>query len=159
MSSVPSDNQRERRQLIEQMAFLGQMLSTETAHFHHTAAAKNGVGVTDSKTVSVLMQEGPMTAGQLAERLSLTTGAVTSVIDRLEKCGIVHRVTDPNDRRKVVVTIDEGKIKQAGKVYESMGKAFAKILDTYSIDELRFLVQYYKTAIELTKAETKKLTD
>src|SRR5581483_9048359 len=106
MSSSPEDKTPERQQLMDRLAFLGQMLSTETAHFHHTAAAKQGLSVTDSKTVSALMQEGPMTAGQLAERLSLTTGAVTSVIDRLEGQNIVHRITDPKDRRKVVVHAD-----------------------------------------------------
>jgi DNA-binding MarR family transcriptional regulator len=159
MSSKSSEITQDRGQLIEQMAFLGQMLSTETAHFHHTAATKQGLSVTDSKTISALMQEGPMTAGQLAKRLSLTTGAVTSVIDRLEQKNLVHRVADPHDRRKVVVHTNPQKLAEAGKVYESMGAAFAKILKTYTLDELRFLVKYYTAAIELTKQETGKLND
>src|SRR4051812_32176951 len=88
-----------RTELMERLAYLGQMQSTETAHFHHTAAAQNGLNITDSKTLSVLMQEGPMTAGQLALRLTLTSGAVTSVIDRLESAGLVHRTQDATDRR------------------------------------------------------------
>lgn len=158
MSTEFRNNANDRRQLIEQMAYLGQMLSTETAHFHHTAATKQGWSITDSKTVSALMQEGPMTAGQLAIRLSITTGAVTSVIDRLEKCGIVHRVADPNDRRKVIVRVDDKKVKEHGKLYNSMGGAFAKLLGNYSVKELRFLIEYYKAAVELTKQETAKLS-
>src|SRR5271155_5123972 len=93
---------KSRKALSEQLQFLGQMASTETAFFHHAAAAKNGLTITDSKTISALMQEGPMTAGQLAIRLNLTTGAITSVIDRLEKANLAVRVADPADRRKVV---------------------------------------------------------
>ena len=147
----------EREELKERLSFLGQMMSTETAHFHQLAAAKQRMSVTDSKTISALMQEGPMTAGQLAERLSLTTGAVTSVIDRLEEREIVHRVADPRDRRKVVIQANPEKLKECGKVYDSIGISFAKLLDTYSTDELRFLVKHYTAAVELSKQEAAKL--
>ena len=153
MSTNPQNTSDERQQLMERMSYLGQMLSSETAHFHHTAAAKQGFSVTDSKTISVLMQEGPMTAGQLSKRLCLTTGAVTSVIDRLEQCGIVRRAPDPNDRRKVIVRTVPQRIAEASKTYDSIGNAFVKLLSNYSLDELRFLTKYYQAAIELTKEE------
>jgi DNA-binding MarR family transcriptional regulator len=159
MSSEPTTHTSEQQQLIEQLSFLGQMLSTEAAHYHQTASSKQGLGVTDSKAISALMQEGPMTAGQLAERLSLTTGAVTSVIDRLEHCDAIKRVADPNDRRKVVVHTNPEKIKEAAKIYDSIGQSFAELLATYSVEQLRFLVDYYKAAIELTKQEVSKLSN
>lgn len=146
-----------RAQLFEQLQYLGQMQSTETAHFHAVAAAKNGTNITDSKTISVLMQEGSMTAGQLAVRLSLTTGAVTSVIDRLEAARLVQRVSDPEDRRKVIVQVDHRSIARLDKTYESMGAAFHKLLEHYSTEQLEFLVEFYLAAIELTKEETGKL--
>jgi DNA-binding MarR family transcriptional regulator len=159
MSSNLENNPNERQKFIEELSFLGQMLSTETAHFHQSAASRQGLSITDSKTISALMQEGPMTAGQLAQRLSLTTGAITNVIDRLEQRGIVHRVADPKDRRKVVVHTDPKKIEAAGKFYDSIGSAFAKVLNDYSLEELRFLIEYYKTAIEMTKNEVRKLNE
>lgn len=156
---MSSPNEAEYRQaLIDQMQFLGQMSSTETALFHQTAAEKNGLGITDMKTMSTLMQEGPMTAGQLATRLSLTTGAVTSVIDRLEQHGAVKRTTDPKDRRKVIVKADLSHLEQAGKTYDSIGHTFEKLLKTYTTTQLEFLVEYYKISIELTKQEIAKLT-
>lgn len=159
-SSLPnkSSSSSLRSQLIEHLQFLGQMQSTETAHFHQTAAAKNGVSITDSKTISVLMQEGSMTAGQLATRLSLTTGAITSVIDRLEAVGYAHRVSDPTDRRKVIVTVDHKKLASMGKTYDSIGEEFSKLLQTYTTEQLEFLVAFYKVSIELTKQEIQKLS-
>jgi len=161
---MPSDHknfsaeERERRQnLIDQMQFLGQMASTETALFHQVAAAKNGLGITDMKTVSTLMQEGPMTAGQLCRRLSLTTGAVTNVIDRLQRRRFVRRQADAKDRRKVIVTVDPEKLGAKADMYRSMGDAFAALLDTYSTLELEFLVRYYQDTLELTKQELAKL--
>jgi DNA-binding MarR family transcriptional regulator len=148
-----------REALIDQMQFLGEMASTETALFHQAAAAKCGLGITDLKTVSILLQEGPMTAGQIAERLSLTTGAVTNVMDRLERAGLVKRDRDANDRRKVIVVVNRGKLATVDDVYRSMGEAFAKLLQTYSTEELAFLVQYFQASIELTKQEIAKLSD
>ena len=148
-----------RQALVEQLQFLGQMASTETALFHQLAAATYGLGVTDMKTLSALQQEGAMTAGQLAKRLSLTTGAVTNVIDRLERQNFVKRAPDPTDRRKVIVCINEEKLAAGDNVYLSMGETFGKLYDTYSTEQLEFLTQYYRTSIELTKQETAKLVE
>ena len=149
---------KQRSVLMQELQFLGQMASTETALFHHTAASMSGLGITDSKTISTLLQEGPITAGELAKRLSLTTGAVTSVIDRIEKAGFASRVADPKDRRKVVVKVNPEKIENMSKIYESVGNTFQKVLEGYSTEELKFLVNYFKTSIELTKQEINKLS-
>jgi DNA-binding MarR family transcriptional regulator len=146
-----------RKALMSQLQFLGQMASTETALFHQTAAAKCGLGITDLKTISTLQQEGPMTAGQLGRRLNLTTGAVTSVIDRLEQRNFVKRVADATDRRKVIVTIDPGNLSIMDDVYHSMGEASERLLETCSTQELEFLVRYSQASIEMTRLEIAKL--
>lgn len=146
-----------RKALADQLQFLGQMSSTETALFHQVAAARYGLGVTDMKTLSALQQEGPMTAGQLAKRLSLTTGAVTNVIDRLERQDFVKRAPDARDRRKVIVTINQEKLDSGENVYLSMGQAFSKLYENYSTEQLEFLVRFYEAQIELTKHEIAKL--
>lgn len=148
---------KKRRDLMNVMQSLAQTASTETALFHQTAAAKLGLGITDLKTISTLLQEGPMTAGQLAERLNLTTGAVSNVIDRLEQGEFAIRTPDTKDRRKVIVTVNQEKLSFTNHVYRSMGEAFEKLLDTYSIEELEFLVKFYNSTIELTKLEIAKL--
>ncbi len=153
-----AEEREKRKALMRQMQFLGQMASTETALFHQTAAAKYGLGITDMKTVSVLMQEGSMTAGQIATRLSLTTGAVTSVIDRLECRDLVNRTPDANDRRKVIVVVNQEKLAEGENIYQSMGEAFDNLLQNYSTTELEFLVQFYQSSIELTKLEIAKLS-
>jgi DNA-binding MarR family transcriptional regulator len=151
-------NDRERREaLIARMQVLGEMASTETALFHQVAAARIGLGITDMKALSALMQEGPMTAGQLTKRLSLTTGAVTSVIDRLERQRLVQRMPDPNDRRKVIVAVNQQTLASGDNVYLSMGVAFSALLDTYTTEQLEFLVRFYQAQIELTKREIAKL--
>ena len=148
-----------RKSLADRLQFLGQMASTETALFQQAAAAKYGLGITDMKTLSALQQEGSMTAGQLAKRLSLTTGAITNVIDRLERQDLVKRAPDARDRRKVIVTINQEKLDSGENVYLSMGEAFSNLLENYSTEQLEFLVRFYEATIELTKREIAKLAN
>lgn len=157
-SDDTGDNTRARRRaLVDQLQYLGQMASTETALFHQVAAAKYGLGITDMKTLSALMQEGPMTAGQLAKRLSLTTGAVTNVIDRLQRQDFVQRTPDAADRRKVIVTVNQQKLASGLNAYLSMGESFSELLGTYSTEQLEFLAQFYRASLEITKQEIAKL--
>jgi len=153
-------NESDRRKvLITQMKLLGEVHSTETALFHQTAAAKYGLGITDMKALSVLLWEGSMTAGQLARRLNLTSGAVTSVIDRLSNKDFVKRIPDHKDRRKVIVSVNQEKLSAGENVYHSMGMAFEELLMKYSVKQLEFLVEFYEASIELTKLECKKLAN
>ena len=153
----PSTEADEHAALVEQLQFLGQMSSTEAALFHHHAAAANGLGITDSKTISALTQEGPMTAGEIAKRLGLTTGAVTNVIDRLVRAGLVRRVADPRDRRKVIVEADLANLEKLSHVYDSVADAYQKLHEQYSVEELRFLIDYFTQSVEVTKGEVAKL--
>ncbi len=146
-----------RSDLINRLIVLSEVASTETALFQETAAAAFGLGITDMKTLSILLREGAMTAGRIAERLSLTTGAVTNLIDRLERRGLVIRQRDAQDRRKVIVTVDEGKLRAGDNVYESIGKEFARILRSYTISELEFLIRYHEQTIGMTRREIAKL--
>ncbi len=146
-----------RKKLMSQMQFLGQMSSTETALFHQAAAARFGLGITDMKTISTLQQEGSKTISEIAKTLNLTTGAVTNVIDRLEKRELVKRTADKNDRRKVIIVLETKKLGEIDKIYKSMGVAFEKVLQTCTTKELEFLVAFYSTSAEMTKSEISKL--
>lgn len=157
LDNQPVATPHTRQKLMERLSFLGQMGSTETALFQQRAAELMGVNVTDNKAVSALMQEGPMTAGELATRLSLTTGAVTNLIDRLEKAGYIKRMPDAHDRRKVILILVPEKLKESSKIYDSVGKAFNELLSGYTIEQLEFLIEYHEAVIRNTKVEIAKL--
>jgi DNA-binding MarR family transcriptional regulator len=147
----------ERDDLIQRLMLLGQIDSTQTALFQQKAAASYGLGITEMKALDILTREGPQTAGQLTAALHLTSGAITGVVDRLEKRGIAHRGVDPDDRRKVIVTADLQQLAAADNVYLSIGQAFADLHALYSNEELAFLAQHLETSIEITKRETERL--
>jgi DNA-binding MarR family transcriptional regulator len=98
--------------------------------------------------------EGRMTAGRLAELTGLTTGAITGVVDRLEKAGFVRRERDESDRRKVFIVPVPEKMMQMGRPYELVKRAMAKQCEAYTDAELKFLIRYgtesYQSMLEAT---------
>jgi len=54
-------------------------------------------------TAENLEADGPLTQRDLGERLALTSGAITMLVDRLERAGWVHRRPHPGDRRYVLI--------------------------------------------------------
>ena len=71
--------------------------------FHLVAAQSGGMGPTDFQASSILELDGPLSPGELADRLGLSRSATTRLIDRLVAAGIAERAADPDDRRKGVV--------------------------------------------------------
>lgn len=83
--------EKSQEKLLDEINAAGRKMSTATILFHQTVAEKAGISGTDHKYLDVLIQEGEMTAGRLAKLSGLTTGAVTGIIDRLEKQALVTR--------------------------------------------------------------------
>lgn len=146
-----------RDELIAALELLGEQSATQTALFQQVAAASYGLGITEMKALSILLREGPRTAGQLSTGLNVTSGAVTGVVDRLVKHGFARRVQDERDRRKVVVEVDQAALARGENVYAAIGAAFAELHAGYSTEQLEFLAQYLETSIEITKRETGRL--
>lgn len=151
--ALDQNEQKHRTTLIQHMKSLGQTASTETALFHQAAAATYGLDITSMKTLSILTQEGPQTAGELSIRLNLTTGAVTNVIDRLEYRSLVSRTPHAKDRRKVIIAVNKQKLAIGATVYELMGNAFEALLQQYTTEQLEFLIKYYQDTITLTQQQ------
>jgi DNA-binding MarR family transcriptional regulator len=109
----------------------------------------------DLECLDFLILEGRVTAGRLAEVTGLTTGAITGVVDRLEKAGFVRRERDETDRRKVfIVTVPENTAR-IGRYYVPMQEAMHRLWSTYSEAELQLLLRFanegYKAVLEATE--------
>ena len=64
-----------------------------------------GIGLTDLDALECLEVFGPLTQRDLGTRLLLTSGAVTQLVDRLERLALVRRAQHPTDRRATVVEL------------------------------------------------------
>ncbi|MGH9122368.1 MAG: MarR family winged helix-turn-helix transcriptional regulator, partial [Acidimicrobiales bacterium] len=109
---------------------------------------------TDLACLSVLLLEGPCTAGRLAERSGLTTGAVTGVVDRLEREGWVRRGSDPNDRRRVIVEAVVDRAPEIGPLFAPMLAASREIQDRFETHDLETVIDYTTQAKQMIAAQT-----
>lgn len=121
----------------------------------HDISQEAGLNATDAECLDYLMEMGPSTAGALAQATGLTTGAVTSLIDRLERSGFVKRSADPNDRRKVIVSLIPERKAGITARYGKLAAAVQELLSSYSKRELLFLIGHTKA---LTGAFDKQQT-
>lgn len=131
--------------------------SARAVMFHQLVSEKLGLNATDHKCLDYLNRSGPVTAGQLAQLTGLTTGAVTSVIDRLEKAGYVIRDKDPNDRRRVVVKpVPEGAA-QISPLFHSIVQSTLAVISRYSEQETLLLLDFIKRCNEMTLDEMNRM--
>ena len=125
--------------------------------FGQTVANAVGISSSDLECLDFLNLEGRVTAGRLAEVTGLTTGAITGVVDRLEKAGLVRRERDPDDRRKVFIAIVPENIARIGRFYEHMQRGMQKLWESYSDAELRLLLEFASKGYETMLAATEEL--
>jgi DNA-binding MarR family transcriptional regulator len=109
-----------------------------------------GINRTDARCLDILDQYGGMNAGDLAEASRLTTGAITSVIDHLERAGLARRVPDPKDRRRVrVEPTPEAYLAALELMVEPMIALWRPLGDRYTDDELRLFIDFTRRGREL----------
>jgi DNA-binding MarR family transcriptional regulator len=125
---------------------------------HEAVARKAGIPGTDHKYLGFLLKKEKMTAGELATLTGLTTGAVTGLIDRMEKKKLVKRQFADDDRRKVFI---EPNTENIMALMEPLYKEFRgnteKLIASFSNKELKVLETYFSKAIEVMTDATNKL--
>lgn len=114
----------------------------------HAAATYFGVNRTDLRCLEILWQ-GESTPGALAAELGLTSGSVTTMLDRLAKLDYVTRHPAPDDRRKVVVRITDAARDKALRVYGPIAQEGATEIAHYTAAELRTVLDFLNRSREL----------
>jgi DNA-binding MarR family transcriptional regulator len=154
---VSVDEQGKRPALLRTL--LGELRRTVTQHtfFSQAVATQLGVGTTDLDCLLQLHHFGPATAGQLADVLGLTTGAVTGVIDRLVGAGYVVRDTDPSDRRRVIVRPVDERMLRLDEVYAPLVALLERALEPVSDSTLSMLLYFQQRAGAAMEQETARL--
>jgi DNA-binding MarR family transcriptional regulator len=143
-----------RAALLQELENAMRKASSQGAMFAKIVADRAGISSADMDCIDFVNVEGRMTAGRLAELTGLTTGAITGVIDRLEKAGFVRRERDESDRRKVFITPVPERMMEMGRPYELVKRAMRKQSEAYSDAELELLVRYgndsYRSMLQAT---------
>jgi DNA-binding MarR family transcriptional regulator len=97
-----------------------------------------------------LQAAGPMTQKHLAERLSMSPGAVTAMIDRLESRGYVQRTPNPEDRRSALVRITKAGLEESLRHLWPYIEDMKGVEEGFTEEERAVVARFLRTATRTT---------
>jgi DNA-binding MarR family transcriptional regulator len=145
MSSPP----KSRAKIIAALDWRLRTFTTSAVLAANSIARRVGMGANDLKCAEILVRMGPMSAGKLGDMAGLTTGAITGIVDRLEKAGWARRVADPNDRRRVMIYPGPQDTDAVAGLYDAYMESLTKLLDGYSDAELTLITEFIDGMIKI----------
>jgi DNA-binding MarR family transcriptional regulator len=125
--------------------------------FRYAIAERLSLTVSDLECLDHLADVGSATAGQVADRTNLTTGAVTSMLRRLQQAGYVTTERDPADRRRTIVTLRPERIAELERPYEHFAERAGRLIEDYSVEEVMLLVRHFGHMQAIYLAELDRL--
>lgn len=132
-----------RQSLINAAAVEARLQQNAYDRFEDAAAAYVGVNRTAMRCMDVLDRVGMLTAGEIAVQTGLTSGAVTAMLDRLERAGLVQRLPDPADRRRVLVRLTARAQQLAAEIYGPIAAELARF-EKYSDAEVALIADFLR---------------
>jgi DNA-binding MarR family transcriptional regulator len=148
---------RDKREIFEALIHEVRRSQEATQRFDEAVAEAAGVNLTDMRCLEVLGLEGPVTAGRLAEATGLTSGAMTTALDRLERRGYARRVRDTADRRRVLVEITPLALEGSGRFYGEHMAYSERLFGRYTKPQLELLLEFVREGRELNERSAAKL--
>lgn len=111
--------------------------------------------------MDIITRYQPMTAGKLADYCGLTTGAITGLVDRLERAGFVQRERDNEDRRRVYIKPIENtaRSQKVRELYMPIAMAFQTLTADYSPEEAQLLIDLHNQLNEVTEKAISELRE
>jgi len=146
--SSDSPGSSRRTQVLAALDVAFRTSSAQSVMLSQAAADRVGMASSDIECFDLLSLHGPMTAGRLAELTGLTTGAITGVVDRLERAGYATRERDPHDRRRVIVRpcLERRADEAAVAAYGPVAAAMDRLLARYTDDQLELILDFFTRA-------------
>lgn len=146
-----------KRQLFERLVNEIRASQNATDRFDQAVADTLGMNRTDMRLLDLLEREGRLTAGELASGTGLTTGAITTAIDRLEQAGFARRVRDTGDRRRVYVELVSEAVARTSGLYAEHGRLAEEIYRRYTEDQIELLFEFFARSRDFNERKAAEL--
>jgi DNA-binding MarR family transcriptional regulator len=149
---------KQKKELIGELISEFRIAGNQDSAFDNLAAERLGVNRTDLHCMNAIENAGGLTAGELAEETGLTTGAITGVIDRLERAGFARRVADPEDRRRVKVEVTPKFYARADRIWGPLAAEWeSRLTDRFTAEQLQAAIDFLRTTNELGRKHTERV--
>lgn len=146
-----------KKELIQQLIHAARAREAANDAFDEVVCQKLGVNRTDLRCMNIVENQGPMPAGRLAELSGLTTAAVTSVLDRLERAGYARRVRDGADRRQVIVELTPLVLERAEQIWGPLGNEASRAMGRMSVAQLKLVIDFFRLGRELNERHIERV--
>lgn len=137
-----------KAQVTRRIVDLLQLVIASSVMTNERIARAMGLNVVDLQALGFIARNGaPMTAGEVSQQTELPTSTTTRVLDRLEKHGYIERMTDPTDRRRVVVRVRPEAAAGVGRggdddPYAGILEGMRRVHERFTVDELEVVARY-----------------
>jgi DNA-binding MarR family transcriptional regulator len=147
-----------KQQLIRDLIAAFRASGNQDSAFENLAADRLGVNHTDLHCLNAIENAGGLTAGALAAEVGLTSGAVTGVVDRLERAGFARRVPDPADRRRVKIEVTPEFYARAERIWGPLAAEWeASLASRFTAAELTRITEFLQLTNEVGKRHLDRL--
>ncbi|HWJ43086.1 MAG TPA: MarR family transcriptional regulator [Solirubrobacterales bacterium] len=149
-----------KRQLIGDLIAAFRASGNQDSAFDNLAADRLGVNRTDLHCLNAIENAAGLTAGELAAEVGLTSGAVTGVVDRLERAGYARRVPDPADRRRVKIEVTPEFYARAERIWGPLAAEWeASLASGFTAAELARIAEFLRLTNEVGKRHLDRLAN
>jgi len=153
-------NKKSENELILHFRTASRQYSDASIFMHEAIARKAGLSGADHKYLGLILQHKEITAGNLSKLTGLTTGAVTGLVDRLEKKNLLKRRFTKNDRRKVIIVPNiDNCMKLLQPLFNELQEKTATLISTFTEVEIRAIERYFNEASSIMKEITAELNN
>jgi DNA-binding MarR family transcriptional regulator len=153
-------SKRSKRELVDELIREFRISGNQDNAFDNLAAERLGVNETDLHCLNIIESSGGLTAGELAARSGLTNGAITGVLDRLERSGFARRVADPSDRRRVNVEVTPAFYEHADRIWGPMAADWQSTLGRrFTTEELERIADFLRATVEIGRRQLDRLRE
>jgi DNA-binding MarR family transcriptional regulator len=146
-----------KQKLVARLGDQVRRMGAQTVLISKTVAGRFGLNTSDLECLDLIYLRGHASAGELARATGLTSGAVTALIDRLERAGYVERTDDPADRRRREVRIVAEAIEPIQAAYQPMQSRMFELWSSYRARDLEVILDFLSRSTDLAVECTEAL--
>lgn len=156
---IVSRAETSRKQLVQAIIQQARRGSTRSVLLHTVVAERLGLNPSDHKCADLLSESGSSTPGRLAELTGLSTGAITGVLDRLERAGFVLREADPDDRRRTVVRLTPERMPNMQRIFSPLMQGMERLCANYSTEQLQLILDFMRASAEMAEKAAQEVRE
>ena len=150
-------NKISKKDLKQRVIVGSREFGISTVLYRHKVGAKLGVNVTDMECLGVLFFKGVSTPSELSRYTGLSSGATTTMLDRLEKSSLIERRPNPKDRRGTLISVKDEAKQYVGPMFAQVREAQDALMGTYSEEELHLLADFFQKITAIWEEQRQKL--